>query len=187
MHLRIMNRLFLLPGLFLVLLITASPVLSQSCRNSSRLRNMEKSIERIEERMYKAELQMIMGDSLILNGDRQIADADKDFYRIADEVKKMNKVYRIKRKKLYKLTKSSNRELALQAKLNIRKLDEERRSSVRTYSFEVRDMKKKAMKGDSDIKRGQSLQSMATKNLKSSRRALEDAQERYDLALSTLK
>ena len=69
---------------------------------------------------------------------------------------------------------------------NIRKLDEERRLSIREFSFEVREMKKKAMKGDSDIRRGQQMQSSAAKSLKSSQKALRDARERYDLAMSPL-
>ncbi|MBN1953033.1 MAG: hypothetical protein JW801_17645 [Bacteroidales bacterium] len=181
-----MKKTFFLPALFFLPLLTSAVVFGQSGRNDTRLRNMEKSIERIEQRMEKAELQMMMGDSLIQYGDQQIAQADKDFYRIADEVKKMNKEYRARRKRFEKLAKSSDRETALEAKQEIRMLDENRRNAIREYSFEVRDMKKKAMKGDSDIKKGQSLQSMAAKSIKSSRRDLRDAQERYDMTLSTL-
>ncbi len=183
-----MKKFILLPILSLLILISVNiSAFCQTSRNDARLRNLEKSIERIEFRMQKAEGQMVMGDSLITFGDRQIAEADKDFYRIADEVKKMNKEYRAKRKQLYKQTKSDNRETILQAKEDIRKLDETRRASIREYSLEVRAMKKKRLKADSDISRGQSLQKMAAKSLKASRHDLREAQERYDLAISSLK
>ena len=159
---------------------------SQINSNDIRMKSLQKNIERIEARIVDAESKMLFGDSLIQYGDQMIKEADADFFRIAEEVKHMNRQYRLKRKKLYKVTKSTNRELAIQARNDLRKLDEKRRLAIREFSFEVREMKKKAMKGDSDIRRGQQMQSTAAKSLKSAEKALRDAQNRYDLAMSPM-
>lgn len=178
----IMNRNFVL---FITLLLLIPAITqAQRNRNETRLRTLKKSIERIEARLADAEYKMGIGDSLIHYGDRLIAQADKDFFRIADEVKKINKVYRSKRRKLYKLSKSSNREVAMQARDDLRELETEHRLVIREYADQAREMKKKAMKADSDIRRGQQLQSMAARTIKSAQKDLREARERYELAMS---
>lgn len=158
---------------------------AQTSKNSPRLRSLRNSIERAESQIVTAENQMLKGDSLIRHGDRQIADADKDFYRIAGEVKKYNKEYQAKRKMFDKLCKSKDREIAIKARADIRKLEEDRRIDIRNYSLEVREMKKLVMLGESDIRKGQQLQKIASRNLKLSEKALHDAQHQYDMAIST--
>lgn len=180
------ERLVLSAFIISFLFITPQLSIAQSSRNETRLRNLQKSIDRIETRIADAEQRMITGDSLIIHGDQQISIADKDFFRIADEVKRMNRKYRTKKKKFYKLTKSNNREISIQARNDIRLLDSDRRLSLRTFSFEVRDMKKRAMKGDSDIRKGQQMQASSAKSLRASQKSLRAARERYELALSPL-
>jgi hypothetical protein len=159
---------------------------AQTNRNNSRLRSLQTAVEKSEARMADAEKKMAIGDSLIWYGDSRIAEADKDFFRIANEVKTLNRDYRDRRKELIKQNKSDFREIALTARTELQKLDMQYQADMRNYSAEAREMKKKAALGESDICKGQQMQAAAAKNIRISEKALRDARERYELALGTL-
>jgi hypothetical protein len=179
------SKLYAIIFIIFMLCFSISISFSQTSRKNVRLRSLQTSIERAESRIVDANEKLVQADSLISFGDQKIARADQDFFRIAGEVKRLNKDYRSKRKKLDKLCKSKNREVAIQARSDIRKLEEERRTAMREYSVQVRDMKKSVMKGECDIRKGQQLQISAARSLKESEKALHQAQQQYDLAIST--
>lgn len=87
---------FILRYSFLLLYIFPGICQAQQDRTDPRIRNLQSTINLTVDRISDAEQKLILADSLIKNGVRELAEADEEFYRIEEQVKTFNKNYRKK-------------------------------------------------------------------------------------------
>ncbi len=170
----------------LIIFLLALPLASQAQtdRKEAKLQLLRDKVARAETKVAAAEKKLTIADSLITFGELSIADAEEEFSRIGEEQKMLEKEYKSNSKQLRKLTKSKDAEVAEKAESDLKALEKKFNADIKTYRDEIKQLTRKAARGEKDIDKGINLERSANQSLREALKALELAQENYEAFLS---
>jgi len=166
-------------SLIIVCFVFISQIHAQTDRNALKLESLKSKVDRAQLKVSAAELKLAVADSLITTGETNIQEAEQRFSQLGTEQKQLAKEYKANSKTLKKEAKSKDPEIAKKAIVDQKALDAQFKADSKKQTDEIKVLTKKAMKGQSDVKKGEDMEKTTLVRLKDSQNALDLAKENY--------
>ena len=170
-------RLLLVFIFFIPVIIQA-----QTDKKAAELKKYETGINNAKAKVALNERQLTVADSLLTLGTEMVAESKTDIKAAEAERKRLDKDYAAIIKPLTKLTTSKDKAEAAKAKADLKGLEVQFKLDAKALDTRLKDANKKLTTGNSLLTKGKTGKKNAQNALKTSRAALDIAQEKYDNA-----
>ncbi len=174
---------FLLLSTLIVCLLFSNVLNAQTDKNDLKLQKLKENVARYEAKVAAKERKMEIADSLVTTGEYMMYDAEDVFEDVEEEQSTLDKEYKTKYKELAKLQKSKDTETVNKAAADLKALEIQYKADTKVLDTRIKELTKKAMKGQSNMDKGKDMQKTTSQYLKEAKERLEAAKEKYEAAL----